>query len=289
MNKITYFLAIVMILGVTFSVQAVNTSTCVLIRNINGDNNVTSADVTALYNYLLYGDESAIVNGDVNGDGSINACDVTAIYNILLSNETPDEHEYVDLGLPSGTLWATTNVGSDTPEGYGYYFAWGETTPKDQYLWSNYKWCVINTNHTLYQTKYCTNGDYGFYDNKTELDYEDDAASMNWGPAWQMPSIDQLGELSVFCECQKTVINGITGDLITGVNGNSIFLPRAGCYEGGFNDPYDVGTMGFYWSRDLYTTVPNCAKYFHIGIFDCCAHQVRKSGFSVRPVRVSSN
>ena len=73
--------------------------------------------------------------------------------------EMIDGHEYVDLGLPSGTLWATCNVGADTPEGYGDYFAWGETEPKEVYSWETYKWC---NGDEYSMTKYCTNSQYGY-------------------------------------------------------------------------------------------------------------------------------
>ena len=78
-------------------------------------------------------------------------------------------HDYVDLGLPSGILWATCNVGAFTPEDYGDYFAWGETQPKDMYNWSTYQYC--NGSGTTF-TKYCSNSDYGysgFTDNLTTL------------------------------------------------------------------------------------------------------------------------
>lgn len=102
---------------------------------------------------------------------------------VPLSVDAGNEHEWVDLGLPSGTLWATCNVGADTPEGFGDYFAWGETAPKDDYSWETYRWCngYFNT-----MTKYCTNGSYGTVDNRTELDPEDDAAYVNWGSSWRM-------------------------------------------------------------------------------------------------------
>ena len=100
------------------------------------------------------------------------------------------EHEYVDLGLPSGTQWATMNIGANAPEEYGDYFAWGETEPKDYYDWGTYKWCMGNYNT---MTKYCTISGYGyngFNDGKTELDPEDDAATAAWGAGWRMPSFD---------------------------------------------------------------------------------------------------
>ena len=89
---------------------------------------------------------------------------------------TANGHEWVDLGLPSGTKWATCNVGATKPEEYGNYYAWGETETKTTYNWSTYKWCNGSAET---QTKYCTNSDYGTVDNKTVLDLEDDAARAN--------------------------------------------------------------------------------------------------------------
>ena len=90
-------------------------------------------------------------------------------------------HEYVDLGLPSGLKWATCNVGADSPEEYGDYFAWGEVEPKATYDWSTYKYCA-GSSSTM--TKYCNSSDYGkdgFSDEKTVLELKDDAATVNWG------------------------------------------------------------------------------------------------------------
>ena len=104
-------------------------------------------------------------------------------------------HEYVDLGLPSGLLWATCNVGATSPEDYGDYFAWGETQPKDTYEWSTYQYCNGSYN-TL--TKYCSNSSYGyngFTDNLTTLLPEDDAATANWGGNWRMPTKEEFQEL----------------------------------------------------------------------------------------------
>ena len=126
-------------------------------------------------------------NYDVNGDGSVTATDITAIYDYLLGNvPPPDTHEYVDLGLPSGTLWAKTNVGASTPEEYGDYFAWGEIAPKDTYNEYDYLWyeAIEFGGDYLYMiTKYSTDSDHGyngFVDNKTELDAGDDAGHIHF-------------------------------------------------------------------------------------------------------------
>ena len=160
--------------------------------------------------------------------------------------EMIDGHEYVDLGLPSGTLWATCNVGADTPEGYGDYFAWGETAAKESYTWQTYKWCNVYFNT---MTKYCTSSDYGTIDNKTELDPEDDAAYVNWGSSWRMPTTEQQQELRNECTWTWTERNGVSGKLVTGPNGNTIFLPATG--EHHFNSFNKVGLHGWYWSRTL--------------------------------------
>ena len=133
--------------------------------------------------------------GDVNHNGNVSISDVTCLIDYLLNGTWPDDHEWVDLGLPSGTLWATCNVGADRPGDFGDYFAWGETTPKQSYSWENYKWCYGYSSTLI---KYCTNSSFGyngFVDNKNELDPEDDAAYANWGPSWRMPTYDQAARL----------------------------------------------------------------------------------------------
>ena len=114
---------------------------------------------------------------------------------ITLSASAQTEYEYVDLGLPSGTLWATCNVGASSPEEFGDFFCWGETSAKDWYEYSTYKYCM-GSHLTL--TKYCNNSEFGyngFTDDKTVLDPEDDAATVNMGEDWCTPSPDQLNEL----------------------------------------------------------------------------------------------
>ena len=186
----------------------------------------------------------------------------------------------VDLGLPSGTLWADRNVGADSPEAYGDYFAWGETEPKSYYDWSTYKWCNGSYNT---QTKYCTKSSYGTVDNKTTLDLEDDAAYVNMGQEWRMPTEAELYELKDKCTWTWTTQNGTKGYKVTGPNGNSIFLPAAGFRDS--SDLYDAGSRGFYWSSSLYESGPFDA--WDLG-FDSSDHDTyisyRSYGFSVRAV-----
>jgi len=220
-----------------------------------------------------------IICSATDGSGVYAECPVTV----------QDNHEYVDLGLPSGTLWATCNVGASYPEEYGDYFAWGETEPKEDYTLGNYKYCRGSCDT---YTKYCTNSDYGyngFIDNKMELELEDDAAVANWGSNWQMPSTEQQAELvnSSYTTTEWTMLNGIYGCKIKSkTNDKSIFLPAAGHTYDGTNEY--IGSRGLYWSRSLYTGYEEYDAldlYFSSNFVrtdDCsnrwCAH-------SVRPVR----
>ena len=184
---------------------------------------------------------------------------------IYINNCEPEEpettHKYVDLGLPSGLKWATCNVGATTPEDYGDYFAWGEVEPKEYYDWSTYKYCA-GSSSTM--TKYCDNSDYGkdgFVDNKTVLDPEDDAAHVNWGGAWRMPTKAEQDELRNNCTWTWTTQNGVNGYKVIGPNGNSIFLPAAGCrFEGSLNN---AGSYGYYWSSSLNADDPYRAYYVY--------------------------
>ena len=197
------------------------------------------------------------------------------------------KHEYVDLGLPSGTLWATCNIGSSSPEEYGDYFAWGEIegyhSGKTYFSWSTHKWCNGSYNSL---TKYNTKNSLGTVDNKTELDLDDDAAYVNWGAAWRMPSLEQFKELinSKYTTTTWTTLNGVYGRKITSKkNGNSIFLPAAG---GRSNSSYSAGSGGCYWSCSLYAGGPTDAQgiYFNSGEIYADDSE-RCSGRSVRPVR----
>lgn len=173
----------------------------------------------------------------------------------------PDGHECVDLGLPSGTLWATCNVGADNPEDYGDYFAWDETATKEEYDWWNYKWAhwqydtitdhfyhVIEETWYKYYMSNWTDDGIVKGDGKMELDPEDDAAYVNWGPRWRMPTLEQLQELLEKCTWQWIQKDNVNGYIVTGPNGNSIFLPTSGGYS---SHLYYDGKYAYYWSRSL--------------------------------------
>ena len=191
---------------------------------------------------------------------------------------TENGHVYVDLGL--SVKWATCNVGASNPEDYGDYFAWGETTTKSTYSWSTYKWC--NGSYVT-QTKYCTSSIYGTVDNKTVLDKEDDAAAVNWGGNWRMPTDAEMTELRNNCTWKWTTQNGVNGRKVTGPNGNSIFLPAAGYRDD--SSLGNAGSDGYYWSSSLNSDYPCYAwsVYFYSSNVGR-SNTYRYYGRSVRPV-----
>ena len=198
----------------------------------------------------------------------------------ILESDPFNGHAYVDLGLPSGTLWADRNVGADTPEAYGDYFAWGETESKNYYNWSNYKWCK-GSEATL--TKYCTNSSYGTIDGKTILDLEDDAAHVHMGGNWRMPTMAEQEELLNNCTWTWITQNGVNGYKVTGPNGNSIFLPAAGYHFDGFFSR--AGSNGYYWSSSLREGNSSIACYLSFKSGNCeQGNNYRYFGRSVRGI-----
>ena len=182
------------------------------------------------------------------------------------STGTVNGHDWVDLGLPSGTRWATCNVGASTPTAYGNYYAWGETTTKTSYNSSTYT----------------------YSDNPNTLPSSRDAATANWGTGWRMPTQTEMQELIDNCTVTWTTQNGVNGRLFTGSNGNSIFLPAAGYRDDG--DLYSAGSFGSCWSSSLNTgsTVSAWRLYFDSGNY-LMNRNNRYYGFTVRAVCQSQN
>ena len=208
-----------------------------------------------------------------------------------------ENSEYVDLGLPSGTLWATHNVGANKPEEYGGYFAWGETKPKSTEMytkewtdWNDYKWAKKGSSSSdpYKVTKYCMNSEYGIVDNKMELDPEDDAATVNCGSNWCMPSMEQMEELlnPDYTTTQWTALNDVNGLLVTSKkNGKSLFLPAAGALTVYWPDE-SIGKNGLYWTRSLCSDLSIPA--YNVLISDegiVWSGRQRSFALSVRPVR----
>ena len=189
-------------------------------------------------------------------------------------SETPtiNGHEYVDLGLPSGLLWATCNVGANAPEEYGNYYAWGETTTKGTYLFGN------STTYNLSKSELQSQG---YIDGEGNLTSQYDAATSNWGGDWRTPTKTEFEELINNCTWTWTEHNGVVCYKIEGPNGNSIFLPSAGYYDG---SQLKKGS-GNYWSSTIddydgdctYSLYFNYSRYYTI-------YGYRSDGKNVRPV-----
>ena len=171
-------------------------------------------------------------------------------------------HEYVDLGLPSGLKWATCNVGATKPEEYGDYYAWGEIKPKQ---------CYDDDNYT-------------YKSNPETLPLSADAANVNWGGKWRMPTRAEQDELRNHCTWEWTTLNGIKGcKVISKKNGNSIFLPAAGYRY--YDNLYNAGSYGYYWSSSLSTSSSLRAYFLYFSSDDVVwSSHGRYFGQSVRAV-----
>ena len=243
---------------------------------------------------LTYGPHDWYVVAKIMEGNRVLASYLSDVGHFIIENKTPAEPEAIDLGL--SVEWASFNLGATKPEEYGDYFAWGEVEPhysslspltwkagmEEGYSWSNYLWSK-GSSTTL--TKYCTNkyhGYNGFTDNKSLLDYEDDAAYNN-GDKWRIPTKAELDELRTKCTSQWTTLNGVKGRLFTGPNGNSIFLPAAGRIEN--TTFYATGSYGYYTSTSLGTEAS-----FQMSRLSFTTNEViwgndyRCVGYSIRPV-----
>lgn len=155
---------------------------------------------------------------------------------------TANGHEWVDLGLPSGTRWATYNVGAGSPDEFGYYYAWGETEPKDEY---------IDINSLTHRKDVTWLRSHGIIDEEGNLTPEHDIATLMWGKPWRMPTDEEYEELLEYCPFEFTAYNGVNGYLATGPNNQTIFLVAAGFKQGA--EAEYIGDYGDYWSA---TVVP---------------------------------
>ena len=182
------------------------------------------------------------IKGDVNGDGRVNATDITEVINIILHDgesfkTCPDDNHphLIDLGLPSGTKRACYNVGASKPEDEGGRYAWGETTTKSKYYFDTYK--------------YSTGFDNFEYIGSDISGTQYDAATVNWGASWCMPTYEQIKELVNNTTAVETSQNGVFGLKISGSNGSTIFLPEV---------------QRFYWSSTLSENNPTCAELLEL-------------------------
>ena len=213
-----------------------------VILTISAISGYGSNGIVPEYNTENRNDSVATINADSPITGTLNG------------------HNWVDLGLPSGTKWATCNIGATKSEDYGDYYAWGETQSKKKYNEKNYK----------------------YTDNSIVLSSKDDVATANWGSDWRMPTQAEMDELSSNCIHKWTTQNGVNGLLFTGTNGNSIFLPAAGSRSDSSLDK--AVFSGCYWSSSL---VPDDdSSWFLLFASDDydVGHTNRYYGFSIRPV-----
>lgn len=264
---------------------------------------IVKTDANGYWDWSYQLDEGVILGGDCSGDFPFydiyvyssnqviyikveslleDPCEKSSSGNV--SGEV-DGYSYVDLGLPSGTLWATKNVGAYYPEDYGAYFAWGEVYSKDYYDWDTYKYSE-GSSTTL--TKYVTETTefwgtlFGDVDNITELEDVDDVAYVKWGSNWRMPTHEELSEL--YYECEWVYDNSLEGYLIVGPNNNSIFLPSAGYFSEGIIS--GQGESGSYWTKSLdenYAPDRAWAIYFDESV-NLIENTYRNTGRTIRPV-----
>lgn len=200
---------------------------------------------------------------------------------------TLSDGEYIDLGLPSGTLWAACNIGAEKPEDYGDYFACGETVGlkggKTEFESNTYKWSP----NGYYRMKVKESS--GNTPETTKLALEDDAAYVYSDGQACMPSLEQIEELKENCTWTWTSYHGTKGYHVKGKNGNSIFLPAAGGYHGTLLE--NEGEKGLYWSNTLKTNGSlytinwlfldywvierNCCNYDSYGYWGFCVRSVK--------------
>lgn len=226
--------------------------------------------------------------------------DMGVVYGAEYVFKTSSPNDFVDFGLPSGTLWSTRNLGAKLPEQSGSYLAWGESSPKYSYNWSTYKHCQIqkgSSNNEAKLKKYNTNAQYGAVDNRKELTAVDDMVKAFWGHEWCMPTLKQWRELFQYTKQEEVYQNGVRGKLFTR-NGKSIFLPYTG-YRAD-NDILKINVYGCYWTNQLDETHPDHAKCVNVvtgaqnkvygttnkpDVINLEDSSLRYYGLPVRPVR----
>ena len=294
--------------------------------DVNGDGEVTTTDIAMIVNYILGipVDCFNTANADIHENGEIDINDVVATVNSILGNndgngngngngngEDDDSQAHIscpdgahphkiDLGLPSGTIWACCNIGTYIPSGAGMYYAWGETEEKTVYNDLTYQYCSGEDE----------DGD-GFYDNmewdnlwhgynfglwqnigRNIAGTQYDVAHVKWGGKWKMPSGNQIQEMIDNCSFIYTSLNGVEGCQVTGKNGRSIFLPLTGVFK---NDELIFNDQGFYLASTMSTWKSDGTDGIIVGIWESLSgwHAVlerggthRSYGVPVRPVWV---
>ncbi len=256
-----------------------NVSSALLYIDGNANGNASGSRFLKTGNHTI----KATAEGYKDYEGSISvnrqntSCKITLEKNPIVAKPESGNlngHEWVDLGL--SVKWATCNVGASSPGDDGDYYAWGETSTKSRYDWDSCFDCLDSTGDS-----------WGTYKigGQTRITPTSghDTARENWGSTWRMPTDAENEELRNKCKWTWTSKNGHNGYTVTGPNGNSIFLPAAGCRDR--TDSYSVGMFGYYWSSTLSSSYSNSARYLD---FYSRHHRTNDSyrmhGNSVRPV-----
>ena len=199
------------------------------------------------------------------------------------NNINANGYDYVDLGLPSGTLWATMNVGADKTSDAGLYFQWGDIVgyTKDQvgkdkqFNWTSYKWNPSCDGETF--TKYAKVED--------TLDLEDDAAHVHMGGDWHMPTPEQIKELIDYTGCGRVMMERIGGSIFTSAKdrSKSICIPSVGSAEDGFVEGY--GSYSIIWSSALSTYAVDFGQFLSVNLDGAyLSSYSRGDGFPIRGV-----
>jgi len=186
----------------------------------------------------------------------------------------------VDIGL--SVYWADRDLGADGTGGYGEYFAWGETTAKDEFSWSNYRFGTATA-----LTGYNTDPSHGTVDGRPVLDAGDDPAHVRLGGRWRMPTRVELEELLAGCEWTWTTRDNVKGYLVTGKKAGYtdriLFLPASGAVYPGSN--CFPGVFGDYWTASLSPADPSNASFLYFHADGCSiGNYPRSRGLTIRPV-----
>lgn len=254
------------------------------------DITIEAGDVVTLYMMMAPVNLSgSVLTFTVSGNGGVSYSQTLTegknmlagnAYNYAVSLDKDDsQYEAVDLGLPSGLKWASFNVGATAPEEYGDYYAWGEVTTKEDYIYDTYEYYKVVTG---------TDADGFDYEEDVWVDLGDisatkyDVAHQKWCGSWRMPTQNEFQELNQYCTWKWGAKNTVYGYKVTGSNGNWIFLPAAGVRYG--TDLYYDGGSGFYWSSAPYNQSDAYDLYFGSGGFGPYHYDCRCFGKSVRPV-----
>lgn len=242
--------------------------------DMNGDKLINVIDIVNVINLIKTGQYDPAA--DFDGDNKITPADLEAAASGSMKQQVPKSKYAVDLGL--SVKWAMMNVGAVNPEDYGGYYAWAETAEKSTYSWSSYKYSDATGDKI---SKYCLSSYYGTVDDLSTVEPMDDAARVNMGKDWRLPTKEEMDELVKKCTWKTEKLNGVYGYRVTGPNGKSIFMPFGGNKSN--NAHYNKGDVGYYWVSTLSSTQAAPVLYMYSDKKDYMNYS-RYIGQSIRPV-----